>query len=60
MSANQAGETHWIIPDAYIPPESTGNLISHESICVMNCNSENVNLVFTIFLKIALLWKISS
>jgi hypothetical protein len=51
MSSNTAGETHWIIPDAYIPPESTGDLISHESICVLNCNSENVNLVITIYFE---------
>jgi hypothetical protein len=49
MNSNRAGETHWIIPDAYIPPESKGDLISHESICVLNCNNENVNLVITIY-----------
>ena len=26
----------WFVPDAYIPPSSTGSEVSHESICVLN------------------------
>ncbi|WP_186579629.1 sensory rhodopsin transducer [Aquibacillus kalidii] len=45
------GKTHWIIPDGYIPPESSGNLTSHESICVLNCNSEAAELSVTIYFE---------
>ena len=32
-----AGMTlRWFVPDAYIPPSSTGPEVSHESICVLN------------------------
>ncbi len=46
-----AGETHWIIPDGYIPPESSGSLTSHESICVLNIGSEEAKLEITIFFE---------
>jgi hypothetical protein len=45
------GERHWIIPDAYIPPTSAGMLESHESICVLNCSSEEALLKITIFFE---------
>ncbi|MBB3072633.1 hypothetical protein FHS14_005667 [Paenibacillus baekrokdamisoli] len=45
------GEKHWIIPDAYIPPTSAGSLVSHESICVLNCSSEEALLRITIFFE---------
>lgn len=51
MNQKRAGDSHWIIPDAYIPPESTGDLISHESICVLNCNNETANLFITIYFE---------
>ena len=45
------GEKHWIIPDGYIPPKSSGLLESHESICVLNCSSELAELEVTIFFE---------
>jgi len=45
------GEKHWFIPDGYIPPDSTGELLSHESVCVLNCSSEEALLRFTIFFE---------
>lgn len=38
------GKKSWIIPDAYIPPKSSGSLESHEAICVLNRNQETVHL----------------
>lgn len=35
------GEKHWIIPDGYIPPESSGELTSHESVCVLNLSEQD-------------------
>lgn len=45
------GETQWVIPDGYIPPESSGSLQSHESICVLNCASEEATLSISIYFE---------
>lgn len=45
------GEKHWVIPDGYIPPDSSGSLASHESVCVLNTSSEEALLRFTIFFE---------
>lgn len=43
------GRKVWYIPDGYIPPTSSGELESHESICVLNCNEETANLKISIY-----------
>ncbi|SDC14946.1 hypothetical protein SAMN02799630_00654 [Paenibacillus sp. UNCCL117] len=45
------GATYWVIPDAYIPEKSSGELTSHESVCVLNTASEDAQLAFTIFFE---------
>lgn len=45
------GEKHWYIPDGFIPPDSTGALVSHESVCVLNCSSEEALIRFTIYFE---------
>jgi hypothetical protein len=45
------GEKSWYIPDGYIPPDSTGALTSHESICVLNCSSEEAMIRITIYFE---------
>lgn len=45
------GEKQWIIPDGYIPEVSSGELVSHESVCVLNCSSEDAAVRFTIFFE---------
>ncbi|WP_141506205.1 sensory rhodopsin transducer [Paenibacillus luteus] len=45
------GEKHWFIPDGFIPPDSTGALTSHESVCVLNCSSEDALIRFTIYFE---------
>ncbi|GIP16284.1 hypothetical protein J40TS1_19260 [Paenibacillus montaniterrae] len=45
------GETNWVIPDGYIPPESSGSLLSHESICVLNCSAEDATLTISIYFE---------
>lgn len=34
-------EMLWIIPDGYIPPSSSGELVSHESVCVLNTSDQD-------------------
>ncbi|WP_256757530.1 sensory rhodopsin transducer [Cohnella sp. WQ 127256] len=45
------GEMLWYIPDGYIPEISSGQLTSHESICVLNTASEDALLRITIFFE---------
>lgn len=45
------GEKQWIIPDGYIPEHSSGELTSHESICVLNTAGEDASLDITIFFE---------
>lgn len=45
------GHVFWVIPDGYIPPESSGSLESHESICVLNTGSKDAELEITIFFE---------
>jgi hypothetical protein len=45
------GHNHWIIPDGYIPETSSGVLVSHESVCVLNASSEEALLRFTIYFE---------
>jgi hypothetical protein len=45
------GHKHWVIPDGYIPELSSGQLTSHESICVLNCSTEEALLRITIFFE---------
>lgn len=45
------GHTVWYIPDGYIPPVSSGDLLSHESICVLNANRSEATLRITIYFE---------
>ncbi|WP_019535430.1 sensory rhodopsin transducer [Paenibacillus ginsengihumi] len=45
------GHTLWFIPDGYIPPTSSGELESHESICVLNCGHEDAALSITVYFE---------
>jgi hypothetical protein len=41
----------WLIPDGYIPEESTATLLSHESICVLNAADEQAHLSITFYFE---------
>ncbi|APX00090.1 hypothetical protein CHINAEXTREME_13465 [Halobiforma lacisalsi AJ5] len=46
------GKHTWAIPEGYIPRESTGpepELISHESLCVLNTTDEDATLEITVY-----------
>lgn len=45
------GYCSWFIPDGYIPTESTGELISHEAICVLNTGMEDARIYVTIYFE---------
>ena len=48
---NSHGHTYWVIPDGYIPPDSSGALESHESICVLNTGGTDAALDITIYFE---------
>ncbi|MDF2963279.1 MAG: anabaena sensory rhodopsin transducer [Paenibacillus sp.] len=48
---NAKGHTAWYFPDAYIPPHSSGELESHESICVLNCLREDAEILITVYFE---------
>ena len=43
------GALNWYIPDGFIPPVSKGELLSHESICVLNCGDEDAQILVTVY-----------
>lgn len=51
MEDKTIGATHWIIPDGFIPPNSSGNQESHESICVLNREQQDAHLSITIYFE---------
>ncbi|WP_166239036.1 sensory rhodopsin transducer [Paenibacillus turpanensis] len=45
------GSRQWLIPDCYIPEISTGDLISHESICLLNIGYEEALVEINVFFE---------
>ena len=46
------GKRTWAIPEGYIPEESNGpepEMISHESLCVLNTTDEDATLEITVY-----------
>lgn len=50
--AMEIGKKIWVIPEGYIPEESTGEgreFISHETACILNTNNVAANIEVTIY-----------
>jgi len=47
--AAAGADRRWFVPDAYIPPRSTGDEVSHESICVLNRAAEPATFTATAY-----------
>lgn len=45
------GAKVWLIPDGFIPEESTGSQKSHEAICVLNTSSEEARLTISFYFE---------
>lgn len=46
------GSKLWVIPEGYIPSESTGpepEFLSHETACILNVSDEDAHIKITIF-----------
>lgn len=48
-AADSAGHTHWYVPDAFLPSESSNGHVSHESICLLNVGATDAEVVITIY-----------
>lgn len=51
MANEPAGSKTWVVPDCYLPAQSTGDLKSHESACVLNIGSAPAALKLTAYFE---------
>lgn len=49
FSGADAGHTGWYVADAFIPPESSNGILSHESLCVLNASESDATLRLTAY-----------
>ena len=45
------GARKWFFPDGYIPSGRRGDLVSHESLCVLNAGEKEAHLTIKIFFE---------
>jgi hypothetical protein len=51
MAKKSIGAKTWLIADSYLPDKSTGDLKSHESVCVLNVNRRPAKLKITVYFE---------
>lgn len=51
MAKQTVGAKLWLIPDCYLPAESTGGMESHESTCVLNLSSRPATITLTAYFE---------
>jgi hypothetical protein len=51
MAKKSYGAKGWLIVDSFLPEHSTGDLKSHESVCVLNLNSRPAKLKITVYFE---------
>ena len=51
MAKKRVGAKLWIIPDSYLPEQSTGGMKSHESACVLNLQSRAAKIKLTVYFE---------
>jgi len=51
MAKRIAGAKVWVIPDGYLPAQSTGGLKSHESTCVLNLGPRPATVNLTAYFE---------
>jgi hypothetical protein len=45
------GARVWLVPDGFLPEESTGSQVSHEAICVLNTSGEEARLRISFYFE---------
>ncbi len=51
MAKKSLGAKVWLIADSYLPPQSTGDMPSHESVCVLNLNRRPAKVKITAYFE---------
>jgi hypothetical protein len=51
MASDKVGGKVWIVPDCFLPAQSTGSLKSHESTCVLNIGKKPATLKLTAYFE---------
>lgn len=51
MPKKSIGAKVWLIADSYLPDHSTGDLKSHEAVCVLNLHRCPANLKITVYFE---------
>ena len=51
MAKRKMGEKIWLIPDGYLPAESSGKLKSHESTCVLNLGARPAVIQLVVYFE---------
>jgi hypothetical protein len=51
MAKKSIGAKVWLIADAYLPDRSTGDMKSHESVCVLNLNQRPAKIKITVYFE---------
>ena len=51
MAKKSIGAKIWLIPDSYLPDQSTGGMQSHESVCVLNLNRHPAKVKITVYFE---------
>jgi len=45
------GKQHWLVPDAFLPRESSHGVTSHEAACLLNVGDADAHVTFTFFFE---------
>jgi hypothetical protein len=45
------GKNTWFIPDGYMSDTATGDLVSHEAVCVLNLSGETATINLTLYFE---------
>ena len=45
------GKTTWLIPDGYMSDSKTGDLVSHEAVCVLNLSGKTAHIDLTLYFE---------
>ena len=51
MTKSVPGAKVWVVPDCFLPPQSTGDMPSHESTCVLNLGTRVAKLKLTAYFE---------
>ena len=51
MPKPSVGARVWVIPDSFLPSQSTGALKSHESTCVLNLGPKPASIKLTVYFE---------